>query len=71
MIKNLPANAGDAGDVSLIPELRRSPGGGLGHPRQHSCLENSVNKAAWRASVQGVAENRAMIEATEHFQAGN
>ena len=34
MIKNLPANAGDAGDVSLIPELRRSHGGGNGNPLQ-------------------------------------
>ena len=34
MVKNLPANAGDAGDMSLIPGVRRSPGGGNGNPLQ-------------------------------------
>ena len=37
MVKNLPANAGDAGS---IPGLGRSPGGGHGNPLQYSCLEN-------------------------------
>ena len=40
MVKKLPANAGDAGDVGLIPGLGRSPGEGKGNPRQYSCLEN-------------------------------
>ena len=37
-------SAGDAGDVGLIPGLRRSPGGGHGNPFQYSCLENPVNE---------------------------
>ena len=41
MVKNLPANAGDAGDTGSIPELRRSPGGGNGNPLQYSCLGKS------------------------------
>ena len=42
VVKNWPANAGD---VSLIPGLERSPGGGHGNPLQYSCLENSMNLA--------------------------
>ena len=38
MVKNLPANIGDAGDVGLIPESGRCPGGGNGNPLQYSCL---------------------------------
>ena len=40
MVKSLPANAGDVRDTDSIPELGRSPGGGLGNPFQYSCLEN-------------------------------
>ena len=52
-IKNLPA-----GDPGLIPELRRSPGGGYGNPLQNSYLENSMVRGAWRATVHRVAESR-------------
>ena len=38
--KNLPSNAGDIRDASLIPELGRSPGGKCGNAHQYSCLEN-------------------------------
>ena len=41
MVENLPANAGEARDVSWISRLGRSPGGGNGNPLQYSCLENS------------------------------
>ena len=40
MVKSPLANAGDSGDMGLILELGRSPGGGHGNPRQYSCLEN-------------------------------
>ena len=52
-IKNLPANAGD---MSLIHELGRSPGEGNGNPLLHSCLENSRDRGAWWATVCGVAK---------------
>ena len=39
MVKNLPANAGDAKDMDLIPGSGRSPGGGTDNPLQYSCLE--------------------------------
>ena len=40
MVKNLPDNAGNAGDVSLIPGSGRSPGEDNGNPLQYPCLEN-------------------------------
>ena len=45
------------GDSGLIPGSGRSPGEGNGNPLQHSCLENSMNKGAWKATVHGVAES--------------
>ena len=41
VVKNLPANAGNAGDTGSIPVWERSPGGGNGNPLQYSCLEKS------------------------------
>ena len=49
-------NAGDMGDEVSIPELGRSPGGGNGHPLQYSCLENPMDREAWRATVHGAAK---------------
>ena len=46
VVKNLPANAGDTGDVGLIPRSRRSPGKGDGNQLQFSCLENSMDREA-------------------------
>ena len=54
MVKNLPANVGDAG---CTPGLGRFPGGGNGTPLQQSCLENSMDRGAWRAIVHGVTES--------------
>ena len=49
IVKNLPANAGDARDKGWIPGSGRSPGEGKGNPLQYSCLENSMDRGAWRA----------------------
>ena len=46
MVKNLPANAGDTGDVGSIPGSGRSPGEGNGNPLQYSCLENPMTEEA-------------------------
>ena len=56
--KNLLANAGNLRDLSLIPELGRSPGGGHSNPLQYSCLEHPMDRGAWRAAVYGVAKSR-------------
>ena len=53
VVKNPPANAGDAGS---IPASGRSPGGGHGNPFQYSCLENSMKRGAWRATVHEVTK---------------
>ena len=54
MVKNSPANAGDVGS---IPGSGRSPGEGNGNLLQHSCLENPMDRGAWRATVHRVAES--------------
>ena len=51
VVKNPPANAGDAGDAGLIPGSGRSPGVGSGSLLQYSWLENSMNREAWWATV--------------------
>ena len=56
MVKNLPANAGDPEDAGLIPRSGRSPGGEYGNPLQYSCLENSMDREAWQATVHGVTK---------------
>ena len=53
MVKSLPANSGDAGS---IPGLERSPGEGKGYLLQYSCLENSIDRGSWQATVHGDAE---------------
>ena len=57
MVKNLPDNAGDLRDLGLIPGSGRFPGGGNGNPLQYSCLENSMDRGAWWASVHGEAQS--------------
>ena len=49
MVKNLPANAGDTGDASLLPGSGRSPGEGNGKPLQYSSLENPMDRGACQA----------------------
>ena len=53
MVKNLPANAGDA---SLIPGLGRTPGEGNGNPLLYFCLGNPMDRGVWQGVVHGVAK---------------
>ena len=55
MAKDPPANAGDIRDVDLIFGSGRSPGGGHGNPLEYSCLENPMDREAWRLTVHRVA----------------
>ena len=62
MVKNPPANAGDIRDLGLIPGLRRSPEGGHGNPLQYSCLENPMDRGAWRTTVYRVKKSRTQLK---------
>ena len=56
----------NAGDPGLIPGLGRSPAEGNGYPLQYSCLENSMNKGAWRATIHGVTESDVTEQVSTH-----
>ena len=58
MVKNLPANAGDAREADSVSQLGRSPEEGYGNPLQYSCPENPIDRAAWRATVHSVAKSQ-------------
>ena len=62
VVKNPPANAGDARDVGSIPGSGRSPGEGNGNPLQYSCLENPMDRGARWAAIRAVTDS----DMTEH-----
>ena len=57
VVKGSPANAGNTAHVGSIPGLGRSHGVGNGNPLQCSCLENSMDRGAWPATVHRVAKS--------------
>ena len=57
MVKNLPANAGDADDSVSIPGSGRSPGIRNGKPFHYFCLGNPMDRGAWRAVVYGITKS--------------
>ena len=67
VVKRMPANARDTGDMGLIPGSGRSTGEGNGNPLQYSCLENPMDIGAWQAIVHRVAE----LDMTEHARKNN
>ena len=64
VVKNPPANAGDARDSSSIPGLGRSPGGGSGYPLQHPCLE----KIPWTQEPGRLVHGDEELDTTEHAE---
>ena len=54
-------SACNTGDSGLIPGLGRSPGKGHGNPLQYSCLENPMDRGAWRATVHGVTKSQTWL----------
>ena len=67
MIKNLPANAGDERDALSIPGSGKSPEeGNTGNPLQYSCLENSMHRGTWWATVHGVTKYQKQLNTHKH-----
>ena len=58
VVKNPPANAGDARNMGLIPGLERSPEEGNGNSLQYSCLRNPIDRGAWQATVHGITKSQ-------------
>ena len=69
VVKNLPASAGDAGDVGLIRGSGRFPGVRNGNPLHCSCLENSMDRKGWWATVPGVTKSWTQLrdKVIDHF----
>ena len=72
-LKRLPAmRETRVRSLGPVPGLGRSPGEGNGNPLQYSCLENSMDRGAWRATVYGVAKSQTQLSDltfTFHFHA--
>ena len=64
MVKNPPANAGDIGDVGLIPRSGSFPEVGHGNSLQYSCLENPMDGGVWWARAHRIAKESDTTEAT-------
>ena len=62
VVKSPPASAGDIGDPGSIPGFGRSPAEGHGNSLQYSCLENPMDRRAWRVRVHGVAQSRTLLK---------
>ena len=62
--KEPTCNAGDIGDAGSIPVLGRYPGEGHGNPLQYSCLENTMDRGAWQATLHGGHKESDTTEAT-------
>ena len=61
VVKNPPASATDIRDAASIPRSGRSPGEGNVNPPQYSCLEKSMDRGAWWATVHGVAKSQTWL----------
>ena len=58
VVKNIPVSSGGIRDLGLIPGLGKFPGEGNDNPHQYTCLENTMDKEAWQATVPRVAKSR-------------
>ena len=54
-------SACNAGDLGSIPGSGRCPGEGNGNPLQYSCLENSMDRGAWQATVHAVSKSQTRL----------
>ena len=58
VVKNPPTNTGDTGNMGLVPGPRKYPGVGNDNPSQYLCLENSMDRGAWQATVHGIVKTQ-------------
>ena len=70
VVRRPPASSGDTKDESSIPESVRAPGGRHGNLLQYSCLENPMDRGAWRAAVHRVTQSRTRLEVSEYARWG-
>ena len=68
LVKKLPASSGDTADIGSVPGSGRSPGEGNGNPLQYSCLENSMDREAWLATVHGITKSWAQLNTHAQIQ---
>ena len=68
--KDSTCSAGATGDMGSIPGSGRSPGGGCGSLIQYSCLENPMNRGAWRATVHGIAKSHTRLKKFTSHETG-
>ena len=61
VLGNLPSSEGDARDTGSTPGSGRSPEVGNGNPLQYSCLENSMERGAWWATIHGTTESHTWL----------
>ena len=71
VVKNPPDNAGDSRDLGSILGSGKLPGVGNGNPLQYSCLENSIDRETWQATVHGVTKSRTRLSTAQHKKASN
>ena len=62
MVKNPSASVEDIRDAGSVPGLGRSPGEGHGNPLQYSCLENPMDRGAWRVTIPRVAKSQIQLK---------
>jgi len=60
--KESACNSGATGDMGSIPGSGKSPGGGHEKPLQYSCLENPMDRGAWRATVHSAAKSQTQLQ---------
>ena len=66
VVKNVPANLRGRRDTGLIPGSGRFSGGGNGNPLQYSCLENSMDRGVWQATVHRVTKSQTLLSEWAH-----
>ena len=68
LVKNLPVKEADLRDVGLLPGLERSSGEGNGNPLQYSCLQDPMDRGAWRATIHGIAKSDTTEQLTLYYR---